>query len=776
MIKIRSYYKTFILLPLILVSLTGCFFNDAPKTEDESVFVVERLQDSCEINSEKLSNILTEDVSKEIDCVGAKLNQFAKYVRRSNPKYINKEEITRFIEKFFPQDATNLNNSLDLLFDVSHLILEDGKEVISLTNIQPLVLLFKSFNREAIYLHRILNSTDESIEDPDLCALSQGEDCYETFMRKRSQYKASIERLSRYVTNLLRGKKQEIDALDIIHFLKKANNTFRKNPSDDDPIDLDLVHSLLFVKRIFLGGSKDELQTNEVMLFLKKLPYFSTLLFDFRYGNKKVFKNSPNEQTRLFANHMNLLQTVIYSQFDSDEIVFTTQDLIDALNKVMTGQDSNPDTDTISDMFKDIDFNNFKSVLETLKGKIIGGDSLSYSSYDIQQFLHLGQDVLEGIYFNSIVYDYYQVRMEDPTPISEVVLPTTDELPQLAYIRSEKIDEHWKAFSYITKHYRYFGNSDDHIQHYQQSIVRSKYGVNEIFTLRWFSAKLLKAFGSRAPNGEYYGDKAQLEAALVALKPLLVELNFWPKRFETFAFNMITLSDLFQPQSNGDLHMGLDEMTEYFELVISTVNIHMKVQKAMLNYCEPLIVDGYEEDDPVFDPACYRENFFQVFFDDVGLEDKFTQLYQYYKSSTRYELKQFHKFVEEFARDNMTDAQGKPVLMFNRDRVLTIGALLNIESAYVNFDSRRIDNRLTYGELEDAFGLFDDIIITLAKLEGGSRKYARAVFYFMVDKMREPSKVEVLRYHYFADFEDITAYRMNIAAILSYFKKQSLKQ
>jgi hypothetical protein len=128
----------------------------------------------------------------------------------------------------------------------------------------------------------------------------------------------------------------------------------------------------------------------------------------------------------------------------------------------------------------------------------------------------------------------------------------------------------------------------------------------------------------------------------------------------------------------------------------------------------------------------------------------------------------------------MNNPDGSPVMMFNRDRTLTIGAMLNIESAYVVFDGRHIDNKLTYGELEDAYLLFKDIIIELGELTGSKKKYARSVFYFMVEKKREPTTLEVAKYYYWSrrrgHFRNIIAYRTNIAAILAYFKKKSMEQ
>ena len=72
--------------------------DDAPA--DAGVYDIGNLNGSCELNTEALNEILSQDVSKDIDCLEDNLNQFVDFVRRENPNYIGRFELTKFIEKF----------------------------------------------------------------------------------------------------------------------------------------------------------------------------------------------------------------------------------------------------------------------------------------------------------------------------------------------------------------------------------------------------------------------------------------------------------------------------------------------------------------------------------------------------------------------------------------------------------------------------------------------------------------------------------------------------
>lgn len=70
---------------------------------DQNVFDLSDLNSSCQLNTQRLQKILEEDVNKDIACLESNLDQFVKFVRRENPKYISRIELERFVTKFFPK-------------------------------------------------------------------------------------------------------------------------------------------------------------------------------------------------------------------------------------------------------------------------------------------------------------------------------------------------------------------------------------------------------------------------------------------------------------------------------------------------------------------------------------------------------------------------------------------------------------------------------------------------------------------------------------------------
>ena len=783
--------------------ISGCFFNDSEKDQSELIYTVAPQEGECTIDAKKLAKILTEDVSKELSCVEYQLDQFSKFVELENQGHINRFELAKFIRKFFKDDdPEKLIQSLDLLFDFSHLVFEDRKDSISLKNIAPLAQVFQIFNKEAVNINKIINGPQnykippEREDLPKICQYlhdpsKSNNDCHDIYLEKRKLYKNSTERFQERILTIIKGKKNNNDEIDIISFAKKINEAFNEDDSDD-LIDLNLLEGFLYTKRIFFGGDKTKLTTTEITDFLYKVTYFSSTFFDINYGEKDVFNTLKNERVHTFLNLITELPSIIYNRFAQDETIFTVDEIIQSLNNLFSYIKDNRSPDDTSDRtFDDVNFNNFKNVFEMVKEKIFTGHKNNFIPHDLAYIIEEVRELYEGIYFNSISYDHFEEKMNSPYSIKEIEYPIQSPPVEYSFINNTSIVNHWNMFQHLVLNFRYFGDTQRHVQSYTPNYVRTKYGLNEIFIVRWFSDRLLKSFGALEhegvkPNGHFRANKDQLEQALLALKSFLVELNFWPEKWETFAFNMVTLSDLFQNQSNGDTLLGLEELTEYLSLVVSTVNIQMEVKDLMIDKRICDFTRIYEENDgskdPVIvdyaiDPTCYRKKFFKTFLERANYKNKFTQLNKFYLSQSQDKLEQFHYYIEKFARDYITDPDGTPLKMIARDRSLVIGALLNIETVYLRFD-KNSDNILDPIELGKAFLIFRDILIKLGNLTNGNEKYAKTIFYYMIKFKREPTKAKAYYYYkrgwYFR--RKVYAGRTNIAAILAYFKKKSEEQ
>ena len=109
--------------------------------------------------------------------------------------------------------------------------------------------------------------------------------------------------------------------------------------------------------------------------------------------------------------------------------------------------------------------------------------------------------------------------------------------------------------------------------------------------------------------------------------------------------------------------------------------------------------------------------------------------------------------------------------MAARDYGLLIGAMINIESTFLRFDTDN-NNLLDNKELDKAFLVYKEAIIAVVKLDESKEKYAKSIFIYMVKYMKIPSTLQLLNFHYAPwASHDVLAKRVNIGALLYYLVK-----
>jgi len=304
--------------------------------------------------------------------------------------------------------------------------------------------------------------------------------------------------------------------------------------------------------------------------------------------------------------------------------------------------------------------------------------------------------------------------------------------------------------------------------YYSDQYKRSKFGFIETAVNRWLFDLIVKAYGQKdQPQNRYVVNQVQVERFLLDSRPLLEAFGLWTKHFKTFARNTLLLADLFQNQSNGTWNLDVNEISEYFALVQSTVKISDEFTKKIAPHCSFQKPDG-----EYFSILCYRALFFQTLLNDMKLKKYFPKLTSYIESGDPESVALFQINIERFARGTSDET----IPMSKKDLTLTIGALLNVESIMTRFDHDH-SNILEFNELEVAFPTYSRAIQILGNLEPDS-KYIRTVFLFMIKKMRLPeSSWEIFTFHYnpFIRNKSIASERLNIAALLYYIIQEPIE-
>lgn len=721
------------------LALTSCGYVSDKPIANLDVFKSDDLQ-TCKIDVSKLGDIFKENQEEQIRCLKENFLQFTRYVRPSKPGSVSETELGAFVKKFFEGQSESIIKGLSLIFQLNMILLKDESDRISNSNITPLFELLVKVNQEAVVLTSIIRDMDN-------------EKNQDKFWELRAKFVASIGRFSNFTVAIIEKSPGMQQQLNIRKFILDLGTKI-----DGIKIEEETVDAFIFLKRLLVAGDKEVITTNELKLFITKLPSILTMVFDIFYVKGSNFKNDTAEM-RFYLEKMRDVYTVVQFNQPNFELV-TTNQLALIAGKFISAYN----------------VKKFQPSIEALKKRLIGGKADSITLTDMHAALDIGHDFLERIYFNSVTYDSDKIRLEraESETIKEYF---QKDLPGYDVFTKERVSVLHESFADVLKNFRYYRNKDSGVLYYGTNIQRTKYGLIEVAGAKWLATKLITSYGHKSPKGELVVSIEEFTQFLLDARPLLEEFRLWSPNFSTFARNSVLLADLFQQQSDGDLNIGINEATEYVSMILSAVEVSGRINKNLTGLCDP----GLNGDDPLFEVSCYNDNFYDLVLNKLEYRKFFPRLSMYIQSAPRHEVDNYLKGVQGFARDD--NSPGVP--MNRRDSTLVLGAMLNIESTFIRFDKNR-DNIIEYKELVEAFKVYRESIIALAKLGPAQEKYALSIFLYMASKMEIPptgsflDDVKFAAFHQCASWtfcratmDPIEAKRLNIGKILYYMVNQA---
>jgi hypothetical protein len=727
------------LVLIIAVSLTSCgYISDKPPANLD-VFRTDALQ-SCKIDINKLGEIFKADQKEQIRCLQENFIQFTKYVRSKDSGSVSEGELNAFIRKFFQGQSDSIVKGLSLIFQLNMLLLKDEADRISRTNISPLFDLLVKVNQEAIIITQVLQQMNDD--------KNQGH-----FWELRAQFTASVTRFSEFTVKIIEKSPGLQQKLNIKKFLIEASQKLGNKEINPDTID-----SLIFLKRILTAGDKEEITTAELSDIITKLPKILTLSFDLYFVKNTNFASDADHARFYLTNVRDIYSIIQFNQNDFD--LFSVDQILRLAQ----------------DFMKDTDIKKFKPSIVAIKSRMIGGNKDSFSLRDLKNILDMGNDFIEKTYFNTVTYNIYHGALEVNAPI--LSLQRLDLPNQYDLFSARRIDELHNDFQDIAVNIRYFRSKNEGVPYYGNEFVRNKSGFLETSIIKWVSVKLLKGYGHKNAQGLQQVNIDEFQTFLTDMRPILEEFKLWSSNPQSFARNAVLLADLFQNKSNGDLEVNVTEATEYIQMILTALTMTDKFKEDLTAVCD----GGLNKEDPIFDTACFNEHFFETMLS--RYKKFFPRLVDYVdpKNTQKTEVDGFLLGVEGFARD-ISDPK---IPVNKRDNVLIIGALLNIESTFIRFDTNK-DNIIDYNELVEAFKVYKTAIISMAKLKPAEEGYAQSIFLYMASKMEIPpsgswvNNVKFGAFHACLQWDicrlsvmnKIEAKRLNIGKLLYYMVNQN---
>jgi hypothetical protein len=726
------------LLIVFTLFLTGCGYISDKPVENIDVYRSEELQ-TCKIDVSKLGEIFTADQKQQIRCLQENFVQFTKYVRSQKPGAVSEGEMSIFVKRFFAGQSDAIIKGLSLIFQLNMILLKDEADRISHNKISPLFELLVQVNQEAIIITDIIRQLSEAKNQPQFWAL-------------REKFIASITRFSKSAVGVIEKSPGLEQQLNLKTFILDASKKIGEEELDEEILD-----SFIFLKRILIAGDKEIITSEELKNIIKKIPDVVSVIFDIYYVESENFTKNTDE-LKFYLTAIRKIYTVI--DFNQPNFtLFTSEQLV-----------------KISENFEtEIEVRKFKESVEALKARFIGGKKDIVTLVDLKVTLDIILDGAERLYFNNLTYDSYRHNLEMRNPLTELKPLSLDGYDVFTARRLSELHE---SFEDMALNFRYFRNKDSGASFYSSSIIRNKQGFIEALTAKWLSIKVLKAYGHQDQLRIPQLSQEELAQLLLDAKSLLMEFKLWSPKFSTFARNALLLADLFQQQSNGNMSIGINEATEYLGMILSAVEVSGRVNNEMAGLCNP----GANPQGPEFGPDCYSKYYFDVLLNKLHYSKSFPRLAAYISSSSAEEVMGFLRGVQGFARD--IDSPEVPVN--RRDSTLVLGAMINIESTFIRFDTN-VDNIIDYAELEEAFKIYRSSIIALAGLKKEQEKYAFPVFLYMASKMEIPKTggwVNDIKFGTFSScvtskfcrdtfMDPILAKRLNIGKLLYYLVNQA---
>ena len=724
--KISSLKSLFVSASILLV-LTSCLNDVAPVKDQVEGGTFEQ---TCNMDAERIKKILDEYIIADLDCIEINLAQFTDFVRRENQDYINRAELEKFILKFFPGQGGGMVKSLDLLFKFSSLVLRDPEDNISLPNISNLFNLLKQFNRYAVPLKK------------ELDAVSAGSSYWE----RRDRIHGLTNQIIFEMSDLIKNQKGPNLKLEIIPFIRLIQSSME---IDDGIIDYELVKKFLFAKPLIIGGEEEFVTSNEVVIFLEKLsPLFSS--FSDLFFISDLEDMDATENIFYFLSAIKSFKSQLLPLDDSHELL-THREFMDIAGILL------------NDLLG-FEIMELEEAILNIKSKVISPDSRTPENYlfiDLTKLLDWAEEAVERLYFNAATYQHNEKMMSGTTPILDMNFADLDEYEHIGRMA---VFKYWKDFLYVTKTYRTFPSKEG-LQYFTNDYRRSLHGFNVVSLIRYGLNILIKVYGHGKvdpTNGKITGYQIshnEIRTLLLDLKQGLIALEVWPKYFERFVGEAATGTDLFQFMSNGDGATDLDEATSYVTNILSGASVAEKLMEGLQEFCE-LVQD--EDGQDAFLVPCYREHFFEVLWERLNYRKYYQKLYDYTVFFSKEEVMEYLINIERAAKEERDTS----IPMSKVDLGRLFATFGSVETTMLRYDND-FDNILSFQEAQQGYLVFKNTLSTFADLDPSKDGLINSIYYYILQKMEEPSALELVWFHLFGNKKKTRARRMNIGAIFA---------
>jgi hypothetical protein len=730
---------------------------------------------TCELDMDAFSKILEKNIRGDIICLQDQIHTFIDLVASDRPGFISEKVLIEFLEDG-PVDMGEPEKVIPIvrsLFDFSKVILGGERGYISRGEFDRMINLLISFNQNIYPLYKIFISDNE---------ISFGD-----YQRNRNTVQKYLTNISQEFRTLLNMNRTDLDRMDIYVFLDRFFTDHEETSEQ--------IKSLMFLKRVFLGGQVYDLTYLELEMALAKMADLGQVAYDLVKVNQFNFAKDAQKMIEVYREDMRIIQSSLYYDNDSYEALFTVYDVLDAMVKLDVS-------------IPEIDIAKYPNEIITLKKALLGSGGEFVSSVEVVALLdHLNNILDEGRTFYRI-YEMYKDELNSVDPI------TTDFSGYPAPPNSPEV-QHLRHFSEIANNYRFFKGTFT-APYFSFEHYRNPGGFFEIMVAEYLVTLIFKEYGN--PNDEarggYHMTLEQTVLLMDDIKVVLRDLGIITigrvggGEVANTADNLVLMSTLFQNQSNGcddDVCMEVPEITEFLVGLLTAMEVKDFFIEQVESFCPEYDDDGNltgnRDEYGRIMVGCFRKNFVNALEKKIPGDGRSLAEYMPLLSSYITELTDglepgqeitdsadYMKFItetESFTRTCTVYSDGSDVPMKSNDAFAVFAGLLNVESTLMRFDANQNNKLDGYGRgssnevLTAYYEVYQGAIKGLVDPNGGFlTKLAKPIFQYLVKYGKVPDTSKFKSIWAFIKFllkfnKGADATRTTIATILKTLGEQS---
>ncbi len=717
-----------LILATMLIVLTACGDLLGTKVVPKEIDTT-RFRADCELELDAFKNILHQNISSQIRCLGANLNLFIKVVDTNRPGYMNLDSFEAYLRINQTGITPEILKALKQVYELNYLIRGEDRKYISKENVDDVINLAIVFNEQmALNFGPIFQSEQEA-----------------TYSLHKIHKSRVREAANKIMVSLLRTFRKErggrIDTLDIPNLLQAFST------KDTEEV-IAKIKKVLFVKKILLGGDKLILTHVELERFMFSFPYLAEIALDAtRY--KYILLEQESILAMLKMDVENLTGIILNPKLGNrdTEYFFSLDDAYEMV-RLFVPKES-------------FDIDKFQNLIVYGKKIIMGGNKKVVLGGDFKNLLYHAEKILGMGWVFHRMYDKFRVPLESKLPVAINY--------NQAIVAFPEYPNELKKFIRITQNYRMMKGEFDSAFYTREwrrnpdavfELALYEYGLDLV--LRFVDIdpdpveglECKQEWGTKFP---YAGttfthgiDQFQLQCLLKRLEKELIAVDLiMPQRAISVADTVSLLGTLFQYQSDENINpstkkgtpiLDVNEATEFAVSLITSIGMAKEMMKKYKVAC-----DAEMDDFDRVSPSCFRKNFlkfmcqdyrqyYPLLFDSLGSAACDVPNTDYNKAYLDMTIKASRTC------QNYHDANQKPtdeIYYSESDMFSILVAMMHVEATFLRWDKNK-NNSLDPDEVNDAYQI-----------------YSWALDGFLVDK---PSYIKLFKkqiYQFMIKYEEI---------------------